>query len=80
MLADDNNFQDIDVEEFGYIIPSKKFNSFEEFINALQIPYYEDYEIVVVDGDKNSCFDGSSFLKSRKIEIIFLFFAILNLF
>ena len=79
LLAEENHFEEYDEEGFGYIIPSTKFHSFEDFINALKIPYYEDYEIVVVDGDKDTCFDGNSFLKISKIELIFLFLAILNL-
>ena len=58
-----------------YIIPSKVFNNFEDFINALKIPYYEDYEIIVVDGDENNCFNFGSFVsKSLFTFIIFLIF------
>jgi len=46
----------------GYIIPSKVFNSFEEFINTLKIPYYDDYTIQVVDGDEKTYFDKSYYL------------------
>ena len=76
LLAEEgNNFEEY-ANEFGYIIPSKKFKSFEDFINALKIPYYDDYEVEVVDGDKDTCFDGMSFLKISKFEIIILFFEI----
>ena len=47
LLASENNFENITEENFGYIIPSKVFNNFNDFINTLQIPYYEDYEIQV---------------------------------
>ena len=33
LLADDNNFSDNDANGFGYIIPSKVFNNFDQFIN-----------------------------------------------
>ena len=63
----------------GYIIPSKEFNKFEDFINAVGIPYYDEYTIEVVDGDKNTCFDKSIFLKLNLIEYIILFILILNI-
>ena len=72
LLAEENNFEDVDGDDFGYIIPSKEFNSFEEFINKLKIPYYEDLEIVVVDGDANTCFDLAQFIKFNKMFIFFL--------
>ena len=61
----------------GYIIPSKVFNSFEEFINTLKIPYYDDYTIQVVDGDEKTCFDKSYYLKIYPIGIIIIFSIIL---
>ena len=63
----------------GYIIPSKVFNSFEEFINTLKIPYYDDYTIQVVDGDEKTCFDKSYYLKIYPFELIIFFIAILNI-
>ncbi len=78
LLADEEHgFSDY--ADDGYIIPSKKFGSFEEFINAVGIPYYNDYHIEVVDGDKNTCFDNSKFLKLNLIEYIILFVLILNI-
>ena len=74
LLAEDNNFNQIDVDGRGYIVPSKKFNSFEEFINTMKIPYYEDYTIVVVDGNEDTCFNGNEYLKFGQIFIIFLVF------
>ena len=61
----------------GYIIPSKVFNSFEEFINTLKIPYYDGYTIQVVDGDEKTCFDKSDYLKIYPIGIIIIFSIIL---
>ena len=63
LLSEDNGFSSVADEGLNYIIPSKKFNSFEEFIDALGIPYYEDYTIEIVDGDEETCFNFSSFIK-----------------
>lgn len=69
LLAEENNFAELlesegdEDEDINYIIPSKEFASFSEFINALKIPYYKDYTIEVVDGDENSCFNSNNFIK-----------------
>ena len=62
-MSEDNGFSSYADEGLNYIIPSKKFNSFEEFIDALGIPYYEDYTIEIVDGDEETCFNFSCFIK-----------------
>ena len=58
-MAEDNNFQDRDENNVGYVIPSKAFDNFDDFINTLKIPYFDDeddlYTIEVVDGDKTVC-------------------------
>ena len=78
LLSEENNFHDLDTDDFGYIIPSKVFTNFEEFINALQIPYYDDgYTIIVVD-DGNNCFNNNNTIKMNKL--IFLFIMIFILF
>ena len=66
LLADDNNFSEKDEEERGYIIPSKVFNNFDEFINQLKIPYYEDFTITVVN-DGDNCFNKNNFIKASYI-------------
>ena len=63
LLSEDNGFSSYADEGLNYIIPSKKFNSFKEFIDALGIPYYDDYTIEIVDGDEETCFNFSSFIK-----------------
>ena len=82
LLADENNFQNITIddedENLGYIIPSKAFSNFADFINTLKIPYYEDYEIVVVDGNKENCFDNNYYLKVYPLLTLILFFGILK--
>ena len=75
LLAAENNFDDLD-DDMGYIIPSKVFTSFEEFINKLKIPYYEGYEIVVVD-DSDNCFNKNNFIKVNYLVIFFLIIFIL---
>ena len=74
LLSEDNSFDSIEGADKGYIIPSKIFKSFEEFINALKIPYYEDYRIVVEDGNEDNCFNRNNFLKLSQIFIILLGF------
>ena len=84
LLADDNNFSDVDVNGFGYIIPSKVFNNFDQFINKLQIPYYDTkdndnnniYTIVVVE-DGDNCFNNNNWIKSNFLVILLLMFFIL---
>ena len=72
LLADDNNFQTLDTELLGYIIPSKIFNNFEDFINELKIPYYDaGYTIKVVD-DGNNCFNNNNEFKMNKLIFLFL--------
>ena len=73
LASEENNFNEIEgAADLGYIIPSKVFNSFEEFINKLKIKYYEEYTIVVVDGDESTCFNGNNFLKISSIFLLFL--------
>ena len=84
LLADNNNFSDNDVNGFGYIIPSKVFNNFDQFINKLQIPYYDTkdinnnniYTIVVVE-DGDNCFNNNNWIKSNFFVIFLLMFFIL---
>ena len=71
LLAEKNNFEEEDQNKFGYIIPSKVFSNFEDFINKLGIPYYEDYEITVVD-DGDDCFNNSNFIKANVFAIFFI--------
>ena len=84
LLADNNNFSDDDTNGFGYIIPSKVFNNFDQFINKLQIPYYDTkdsdnnniYTIVVVE-DGDNCFNNNNWIKSNFFVILLLMFFIL---
>ena len=76
LLADDNNFTGEDPDGFGYIIPSKIYNKFEDFINALKIPYYSAYTIVVVE-DGDNCFNNNNWIKSNFFIILLLIFFIL---
>ena len=84
LLADNNNFSDDDTNGFGYIIPSKVFNNFDQFINKLQIPYYDAkdinnnniYTIVVVE-DGDNCFNNNNWIKSNFFVIFLLMFFIL---
>ena len=76
LLADDNNFTGEDPDGFGYIIPSKIYNKFEDFINALKIPYYSTYTIVVVE-DGDNCFNNNNWIKSNFFVILILMFFIL---
>ena len=68
-------------DDINYIIPSKKFDNFSHFINALQIPYYKDYHIVVVDGDETTCFNSDNFIKYNPFtKILIPLVSILTLF
>ena len=78
LLADNNNFSDNDANGFGYIIPSKVFNNFVDFINTLGIPYYDSavYTIKVVE-DGDNCFNRNILIKTNFIAIFLLMFFIL---
>ena len=58
-----------------YIIPSKVFTNFEDFINTLKIPYYDDgsYTIKVVE-DGDNCFNN---IKMNKLIFLFIMIFIL---
>lgn len=60
-----------------YIIPSETFTGFLDMINKIKIPFYEDYQIILIDEnakDAPYCFNYSSFLK------VFLYQYLLALF
>ena len=61
-----------------YIIPSKVFTNFEDFINTLKIPYYDDdsYTIRVVD-DGDNCFNNNNAIKMNKLIFLFIMIFIL---
>ena len=61
-----------------YIIPSKVFTNFEDFINTLKIPYYDDgsYIIKVVD-DGDNCFNNNNAIKMNKLIFLFIMIFIL---
>ncbi len=48
-----------------YIIPSESFKSFKIMIDAIKVPFYEDFHVELVDNTKDgyrTCFNGSGFL------------------
>ena len=59
-----------------YIIPSKVFNNFDEFINTLKIPYYDADNIIVVD-DGDNCFNNNNAIKMNKLIFLFIMIFIL---
>ena len=60
-----------------YIIPSKVFTDFEDFINTLKIPYYDDsYNIIVVE-DGDNCFNNNNAIKMNKLIFLFIMIFIL---
>ena len=61
-----------------YIIPSKVFTNFEDFINTLKIPYYDDdsYTIRVVD-DGDNCFNNNNSIKMNNLIFLFIMIFIL---
>ena len=80
LLAEDNHFSEIAEEDLNYIIPSKEFDNFTDFINTLKLPYYEDYEIEITDGDENDCFNNNYFIKSYPIiNIMIIILSFFNL-
>lgn len=45
----------------GYFMPSV-FGSFGDFINKIQLPYFPDYTVEVIDGNNLTCFTKGSHL------------------
>lgn len=73
-----NNFDELleeeDIErEVNYIIPSKVFKNFEDFINTLQIPYYNKYKVVVDESDSDNCFNQGQFYGENLLFAFSLF-------
>ena len=74
-----DSFEDIS-DNKNYIIPSKNKNlsSFNDFFKIIKIPFFEDYELKLVnEGEKSYCYNKSVFIKQNvlnKILILFLCF------
>lgn len=62
----------------NYIIPSELFKNFIDFIVKIQIPFFEDYTIVLDEQTTDSCFNLSFYL-IRRNNIILLIFIIITL-
>lgn len=75
---DGNNFweklsEDDIAREIQYIIPSKVFGNFLEFINTLKIPYYPESEIIIDESDDESkCFNEATLYKRKNLLSILL--------
>lgn len=55
-----------------YIIPSESFKSFKIMIDAIKVPFYEDFHVELVDNSKEdyrTCFNGSGIIS---ISALFL--------
>ena len=73
------SFEDIS-DNKNYIIPSKNKNlsSFNDFFKIIKIPFFEDYELKLVnEGEKTYCYNKSVFINQNvlnKILVLFLCF------
>jgi hypothetical protein len=64
-------------DHINYILISKVFKTFEDFVNTIQIPYYSDYKIKIVKDNKN-CYNLSNLIlfNLRLLTIIIILFYI----
>ena len=61
----------------SYTIPSQTFDNFSHFFHEIKIPFYEDYIIVVVDGNEETCYNHSSnIIMSNLLYLLLLIFFI----
>ena len=58
-------------DHLNYILISKVFSTFEDFVNTIKIPYFSDYKIAIIENNQN-CYNSNN-----KISINFLFLIIL---
>lgn len=60
-----------------YIIPSETFTGFLDMINKIKIPFYEDYQIILIDEqakDAPYCFNYSTFLQVSLYQFLLTLF------
>jgi len=58
-------------DHLNYILISKVFRTFEDFVNTIKIPYFSDYKITIIENNQD-CYN-----LNNKISINFLFLIIL---
>lgn len=58
-------------DHLNYILISKVFTTFEDFVNTIKIPYFSDYKIRIIENNQN-CYN-----LNNKITINFLFLIII---
>lgn len=56
----------------GFFLPSTLPN-FKEFINKIGIPYFDGYEVEIIDGDNTTCFtQGKSLVVNMMTNVLIL--------
>ena len=58
-------------DHLNYVLISKVFSSFEDFVNTIKIPYFSDYNIKIIENNQN-CYN-----LNNKISINFLLLIII---
>lgn len=59
------------IKNNSYIIPSEVFNNITEFFDYIKIPFFEDYNIQIVEQTSDNCYNKEVYLKAHKgLEII----------
>lgn len=65
----------LDKNDLGFIIPSFAFKSFSEFINTIEIPFYSDYTVEIVESeDEKECFNSSFIVNVNIFMMVVLLF------
>ena len=63
----------------NYIIPSRVFNNFSHFMQYIRIPFYENYNITLVDGTEG-CYNNNPYINNKFFYLVYIFlFALLIL-
>ena len=75
LAKESNNFASYPLSsELNFIIPSKVFNTFEDFINTMKIPYYSHLGVKVdYSDDESNCFSGGKMIGKRAVFTVVLY-------
>ena len=57
-----------------YIIPSEAFANFSDFFSTIQIPFYEEYKIVIQNNTNNSCYNQFNYINVNYALLFILIF------
>ena len=66
--------EDADIGNNDYIIPSKEFDNFTHFFQYIKIPFYNDYNISIIEEENDLCYQYDKYIDNFFVFIyLFLF-------